>query len=108
MVIDNAHIGHGYSMVSKLRQQGQQVFGTPKPADPPLAKRIFQVVFAGFDGSTFPVGYWPVNIWNSVDILSTVLEANESLDQFGFKVLSATLIMHIHCSFVLNGNIYCT
>ena len=53
---------------------------------PALAKRVYQMVFAGNDVSTFPVGFWPVKNWNSVDVLSTALEAIEMLRRKDFTV----------------------
>ena len=53
---------------------------------PDLGNKVLQLVFAGLDGATFPLGYFPVRKWNSIHILSTVAEAVEYLHLHGFLV----------------------
>ena len=82
--MDNALQVYGYAQHSDLHTEASKIFGTSDA--PALAKRVYQMVFAGYNGSTFPVGYWPVKNWNSGDVLTTALEAIEQLRRKEFMV----------------------
>ena len=83
MADNSLHI-HGYSMHSDLVEQAHNIFGESK--DPIVARKVYQLVFAGYDGSTFPFAFWPVRNWNSQDVLGTALEAIEMLRCNNFNV----------------------
>ena len=76
---------HGYACNSDVTTQANVLFDE-EGSKQALAKHVYQMVFAGNDGSTFPVGFWPVKNWNSVDVLSTALEAIEMLRRKDFTV----------------------
>ena len=84
-MFDSSNICHGYAQSSELVSQCKRVFGDTEPENR-LADKVFQLVFANFDGSTFPFAFWPVTAWQTNDVLSTILESIEYLNQYGFKV----------------------
>lgn len=75
---------HGYSQHSDLVSQAHSLYGDGQ--DPSLADKVFQMVYSGYDGSTFPFAYWPVKNWNSTDIMSTITDAMVKLSEHSFKV----------------------
>lgn len=79
--LDNNLTVHGYATNSDLQNQASMMFGNDHQQ--PLAKRVYQI---GFDGSTFPVGFWPVKTWKFVDVLTTTMEAIEMLRRKDFMV----------------------
>ena len=83
-MVDNSLEVHGYSVQSDLTEQANALFGAKK--EPTMAKKVYQLVFAAYDGSTFPFAFWPTSNWNSVDVLSTTLDAIEMLSQNNFTV----------------------
>ena len=90
MVFDNQQVMHGYAQQSENRSEAETIFpqsstDSAEP-EPDLGNKVFQLVFAGLDGATFPLGYFPVRKWNSIDILSTIVEAVEYLHLHGFVV----------------------
>lgn len=88
---------HGYAMHSDTQSEASSMFGhTPEPS---LAKRVYQLVFAGYDGSTFPVGFFPVKNWNATDVVSTSLDAIELLHQGNFNVCININSQHLYKPF---------
>ena len=88
-MLDNSSIVHGYAEMSPARTLADMVFPAAeeeKKAEPDMANKVYQMLFAGLNGSTFPVGYFPVRQWNSIDVLSTITDAVEVLHQHGFTV----------------------
>ena len=84
MSIDNNLDVHGYAVNYDLHTEASNIFGEAR--EPVLAKRVYQMVFAGYDGSTFPVAFWPVKTWNSCDVLSSALDAMQQLQRRDFQV----------------------
>lgn len=84
MSFDNLKQCYGYTIGSSSTEEARKLFGSLK--SPEIADKVCQVVFASFDGATFPFGYWPCHSWTSSDILMTVLECIECLAKGRFKV----------------------
>lgn len=91
VVFDNNKTMHGYAEKSSTRVQAEALFPDDTGKEPELGNKVFQLIFAGLDGSTFPVGYFPVKSWNSIDILSTIGDAIEMLHKYGFVVCKGRL-----------------
>lgn len=85
-MFDNNGMVHGYAELSDVRSLAALAFPPTEVKEPDMANKVCQLIFAGLNGATFPVGYFPVRTWNSIDILSTLTDAIEELHQHGFVV----------------------
>ena len=89
LMFDNKRVVHGYEQASTVRQEAEMLFPHKEQnadSTPEIANKVFQLIFAGLDGATFPVGYFPTRKWTSIDILATITDAIEYLYEHGFVV----------------------
>jgi hypothetical protein len=68
-------IVHGYAELSHVRSLAALAFPPTEVKEPDMANKVCQLIFAGLNGATLPVGYFPVRTWNSIDILLTLTDA---------------------------------